>query len=59
MAAFVPVILWIISAMICHYIARVRNVKPNLTRRFIVLFIGPFAIPLAFFVKPDKTTDTS
>ena len=59
MAAFLPVIIWIVSAFICHYIARSRNVKPNLIRRLIVVFLGPLAIPFAFFAKPEKTIDAS
>ena len=53
MAAYVPVIIWIVSAFICLYIARARNVKPNLVRRLIVVSLGPFAIPLALLVKPQ------
>ena len=59
MAAYVPVIIWIVSAIICLYIARARNVKSNLVRRLIVVFLGPLAIPLAFFVKPEKSIDAS
>ena len=55
MAAYVPVVIWIVSAVICHYIAQTRNVKVNLVRRLIVVFLGPLAIPLAFFVKPEKS----
>ena len=57
MAAYVPVIIWVISAIICHYIAQARNVKSNLVRRLIVVFLGPLAIPLTFLVKPETTTD--
>lgn len=59
MAAYMPVIIWIVSAIICYYIARARNVKSNLVRRLIVLFLGPLAIPLAFVVKPEKSVDAS
>lgn len=59
MAAYVPVVIWIVSAVICHYIAQTRNVKVNLVRRLIVVFLGPLAIPLAFFVKPEKSVDAS
>ena len=59
MATFVPVIIWIVSAVICHYIAQARNVKPNLMRRLIVVVFGPLAIPLAFLVKPEPLMDES
>ena len=55
MATYVPAIIWIISAIICYYVAKARNVKPNLLRRLIVVFLGPLAIPLVFFVRPEKT----
>jgi len=54
MAAYVPAIIWIVSAIICYYIAKARNVKSNLVRRMIVVFLGPIAIPLVFFVKSEK-----
>lgn len=56
MAAYVPVIVWIVSAMVCHYIAQARNVKPNLLRRLIVVCLGPLAIPLVFIAKPENST---
>lgn len=59
MAAYVPVIIWIVSAIICHNIARARNVKSNLMRRLIVIFLGPLAIPLAFFVKSENSSVTN
>ena len=54
MAAYVPVIIWLVSAIICHYIAQARNVKSNFVRRLIVVFLGHFAIPLTFLVKPEN-----
>ena len=57
MAAYVPVIIWIVSAIICLYIAQARNVKSNLVRRLIVVFLGPLAIPLAFLAKPENSQD--
>ena len=59
MATFVPVIIWIVSAVICHYVAQARNVKPNLMRRLIVVVFGPLAIPLVFLVKPEPLVDES
>ena len=53
MVAYVPVIIWLVSAIICLYIARTRNVKPTIIRRLIVIVLGPLAIPLTFFVKPE------
>ena len=57
MAVYMPVIIWVVSVIVCDYIARARHVKSNLVRRLLVVFLGPFAIPLVFFVKPEKPLD--
>ena len=54
MAAYMPAIIWVVSAVVCYYIAKARKVKPNFIRRLIVVLLGPLAIPLVFFVKPEK-----
>ena len=59
MALYLPLIIWIISAIVCYYIAKARKVKPNLVRKLIVLFLGPLAIPLVFFAKPDKPLEAN
>jgi hypothetical protein len=59
MAAYVPVIIWIVSAIFCHYIAQARNVKLNLVRRLFVVFLGPLAIPLVFLAKPENSIDAN
>ena len=59
MAAYVPAIIWMTSAIICYYIAKARNVKPNLMRRLIVVFLGPLAIPLVFFARPEKSIEAN
>lgn len=57
MADYVPVIIWIVSAIICRYIARARNVKSTLARRLIVVVLGPLAIPLTFLARPANSID--
>jgi hypothetical protein len=54
MATYVPVIIWVVSTIICHYIAQSRNVKPSIIQRLITVILGPFAIPLTFLVKPQE-----
>mgnify|MGYP000391392131 FL=1 len=54
MEAYVPVIIWVLGAVICSLIARARNVKPTFPRNVVVLFLGPFAIPLVFLAKPEE-----
>mgnify|MGYP000751155545 CR=1 FL=1 len=56
MAAYMPAIIWLISAIICLVIAKSRNVKPTFVRSLIVLFLGPLAIPLVFFAKSEQVT---
>ena len=55
MGAYIPVLVWLISAVICHFIAKKRNVKATTFRQIVVTFLGPLAIPLVFLLKPEKT----
>jgi len=57
MVTYVPVIIWVVGVIICHFIAQARNVKSNLARRLIVVLLGPLAIPLAFLAKPENLTE--
>jgi len=57
MSAYVPVLVWMLSAGICYYIAKIRNVKPTFMGKLVVLFIGPFAIPLVFLAKSKKAIE--
>ena len=59
MSAYVPAIIWLISAIICYYIAKARNIRPSFIRRLTVVLLGPLAIPLVFFVKPEKSIDAN
>ena len=53
MSAFVPLIIWLLSAVLCDYVARTRNVKKTFARRALVVLFGPLAIPFAFLLKPE------
>ena len=55
MATYVPVIIWVISAIVCYYIARARNVKSTVVGKLIVVVLGPLAIPLTLLAKPENT----
>ncbi len=57
MAVYVPVIIWLVSVVICHYIAKARQVKPNLAKRLVVVILGPFAIPLVLLAKPEQSLE--
>lgn len=52
MGAYIPVLIWVISGFICSFIARKINVEGTLFRTLLVVFLGPFAIPLVFLFKP-------
>ncbi len=54
MAAYIPAIIWIISAIVCYYIAKARKIKSNFIRKLIVVLLGPLAIPLVFLIKPER-----
>ena len=54
MGAYIPVLVWVISGIICHYIARSRNVKATLFRQLVVVFLGPLAILLIYLFKPEQ-----
>lgn len=54
MAAYILVVVWVICAITCYYIAKIRNVKPSLFWRLVVVFLGPIAIPLLFLTKSDR-----
>ena len=53
MGAYIPVLIWLICGFICSAIAQKRNVKTTLLRTLIVVFLGPFAIPLVYLFKPE------
>lgn len=54
MGALIPALVWLISGFIYSLIAQRRNVKGTLFRTLLVVFLGPFAIPLMFLFKPEK-----
>ena len=59
MAMYVPAIVWVIGAIICYFIAKSRNVKPNLFWNLIVVVLGPLAIPLMFLAKPEQKIEAN
>ena len=54
--AYAPLLIWLLSAVICYYIAKARGVKPGLMWKMIVVLLGPFAIPLIFLAKAEVST---
>jgi len=58
MAAYIPAIIWIISAFVCAFIAKKRGVRITFSRRLFAVFFGPLAIPFVLFTKSKKETET-
>ena len=58
MTAYVLVLIWLLSAVVCYYIAKARGVKTGLMWNMIVALLGPFAIPLIFLflAKAEEST---
>ena len=54
MGTYIPALIWLVGAFICHAIARSRNVKVTLPRTLVAVFLGPLAIPLVYLLKPEK-----
>ena len=46
MSAYIPALIWSLSGMACHVIAKRRLVKNTNTLAVLVALLGPFAIPL-------------
>ena len=57
MATYAPVIIWVIGAMLCYYIAKARKVKINLFWSIAIVILGPFAIPLMFLAESEQKKD--
>jgi len=54
MSMYIPAIIWILSAGICYYIAKRKNIKPTTTWNLTLVFLGPIAVPIILLVKSKK-----
>ena len=52
--AYIPVLIWLLSALACHLIAKRRLLKKTAIRDMIVALVGPFAIHWFLIAKPEK-----
>jgi uncharacterized membrane protein len=59
MAAYIFTLIWFISAVVCLYIATKRHLKQSFLRNLVVVLLGPFAIPLVFFLKADGSVQSN
>lgn len=53
MTAYVPAIIWLLSAVICLNIAKKRHIRPTASWKMLVALLGPAAIPLVLATKPE------
>ncbi|PRC95134.1 hypothetical protein [Solimicrobium silvestre] len=58
MSTYLPALIWLLSAFACMFIAKRRHVKPTAIWAMVVTVLGPIAIPLVFFAKPEKYART-
>jgi hypothetical protein len=54
MSAYIPALIWLLSAVACDLIAKRRDLKKSTFREMAVALMGPFAIPWLFMAKPEK-----
>ncbi|OEZ85168.1 hypothetical protein JAB6_20160 [Janthinobacterium sp. HH104] len=52
MTAYLPALIWSLSAFACLFIAKRRSLRITAIRAILVTFLGPFAIPFALAAKP-------
>lgn len=57
MTAYIPALIWSMSAFACLYIAKRRNLKTNPAIGTAVVLMGPLAIPFVLALKPVKRND--
>jgi predicted Kef-type K+ transport protein len=57
MDAYIPVIIWLVAAIICYYIAKKRRIKPSFFWQMTVVLLGPFAIPLVLWRYQRRDND--
>lgn len=51
MTSYLPALIWLMSGLICLYIARRRHVKHTALRAMAVAVLGPIAIPFVLAAK--------
>ena len=54
MGAYIPALVWVFFGYICWVIARKRGVKLTFLWTILIVFLGPFAVPLMFIAPVSK-----
>lgn len=53
MTAYLPALIWSLSAFACLFIAKHRRVRTTAVRAALVVLLGPLAIPFVLAARPD------
>ena len=53
-SAYIPALIWVLSGVACHLIAKRRLLKRTVLKDITVAVTGPFAIPWVLVAKPEK-----
>jgi len=53
MTAYLPALIWSLSAFACLFIAKRRVLRITAIRAVLVTFLGPFAIPFVLAARPE------
>ncbi|OBV38888.1 hypothetical protein [Janthinobacterium psychrotolerans] len=54
MTAYIPALIWSMSAVACLLVAKRRNLKATAPMACMVTLLGPLAIPYVLALKPVK-----
>ena len=54
MTAYLPALVWALSALVCLFIAKRRHVRNTSLRAMAVVLLGPLAIPFVLAAKPES-----
>jgi cyanate permease len=58
MTTYIPALIWALSAVACHLIAKRRHVKKTVVIDLVVTVLGPVAIPFVMIAKPQRFSPT-
>ncbi len=54
MTEYIPVLIWLLSGLVCLLIEKRRFLKRSTVRCIMVTLLGPFAIPFFLVARPDQ-----
>ena len=54
MTEYLPVLIWLLSGLVCLLIEKRRSLKRSTLRAIMVTLLGPLAIPLVLLARPAQ-----